>query len=411
MPDIEENVLAGRRVLVTDGEQRAALAVVRSLGAAGAQVIVGSESGASLAGASRYCVEEIALPGPLASPGAFAGAVHEAVTSRGIDLLLPITEAALRPILARRQLFGGVRLPFPAADIFDRASDKRGLMALAGSIGVPVPEQRVYDTREESFANLDALPPPPWVLKPAVSVASEGEGQAKLSVRHVGEPASFREAIAALPDQAFPLLVQTRIVGPGVGVFLLRWQGRVVARFAHRRIREKPPSGGVSVYRESIVPPADATAFAEALLDALDWNGVAMVEFKRDTKTGTPYLMEINGRFWGSLQLAVDAGVDFPRLLAEAALDRLPARVVEGRAGVRLRWLLGDLDHLLIRLRRSREALSLPPDAPGILTAVASFLVPWRRGDRWEVLRRSDARPFRLELRQWIAELRGNREH
>lgn len=406
MPDIGGSILVGRRILVTDGEQRAALAVVRSLGAAGAQVVVGSEGGASLAGASRHCSAEIILPSPLAAPEAFASAVRDAVSSEEIDILLPITEAALRPILARRAQLGDVGLPFPSAEIFDRASDKRGLIALAQQIGVPVPEQRVFETREDACASLDALPPPPWVLKPAVSVASEGAGQSKLSVRHVSEPATFREAITALPDHAFPLLVQARIVGPGVGVFLLRWQGRVIARFAHRRIREKPPSGGVSVYRESIVPPPDATAFAEILVEALDWNGVAMVEFKRDSLSGTPYLMEINGRFWGSLQLAVDAGVDFPRLLVEAELGRLPARTVEGRSGVRLRWLLGDLDHLLLRVRRSREALALPPDAPRIVTTVVTFLVPWRRGDRWEVLRPSDAKPFWLELRQWIAAVR-----
>ena len=82
------------------------------------------------------------------------------------------------------------------------------------------------------------------------------------------------------------------------------------AVFAHRRLREKPPSGGVSVYRESVAPDPSLVARAAALLAGLGWRGVAMVEMKTDARTGTPYLMEVNGRFWGSLQLAVDAGVD-----------------------------------------------------------------------------------------------------
>jgi len=221
----------------------------------------------------------------------------------------------------------------------------------------------------------------------------------------VADRTQLEGALANLSPAAFPLLVQERIVGPGIGIFLLRWEGRVLARFAHRRLREKPPSGGVSVYRESITPPADALAYAEALLDALDWRGVAMVEFKRDGETGPPYLMEINGRFWGSLQLAIDAGVDFPRLLVEAAFGHAPAQPLEGRPGVRLRWLLGDLDHLLLRLRKSHVELALGPDAPGRLRTLASFLVPWRPGDRWEVLRPSDPRPFGRELRRWIADV------
>ena len=130
-----------------------------------------------------------------------------------------------------------------------------------------------------------------------------------------------------------------------------------------------------------------------------------MVEFKYDSKTSTPYLMEINGRFWGSLQLAIDAGVDFPRLLLEAGYGQTPARVIEGRPGLRLRWLLGDVDHLLLRLRKSSAELALELKGPGRLHTLSSFLVPWRPHERWEVLRPSDPRPFVHELRDWIANI------
>jgi predicted ATP-grasp superfamily ATP-dependent carboligase len=62
------------------------------------------------------------------------------------------------------------------------------------------------------------------------------------------------------------------------------------------------------------------------LLGQFDWQGVAMVEFKVEANTGTPYLLEVNGRFWGSLQLAIDAGVDFPALLVDAATGKPPAQ-------------------------------------------------------------------------------------
>src|SRR5678815_1154177 len=100
-------------------------------------------------------------------------------------------------------------------------------------------------------------------------------------------------------------------------------------RFAHRRIREKPPSGGVSVLSESVAADPETVRKSLALLSALDWNGTAMVEYKQDRVTGQRYLMEINGRFWGSLQLAIDAGVDFPALLVAAALGEHPAPVTQ----------------------------------------------------------------------------------
>jgi carbamoylphosphate synthase large subunit len=55
-----------------------------------------------------------------------------------------------------------------------------------------------------------------------------------------------------------------------------------------------------------------------ALLKALKWHGVAMVEF-RLRPDGTPVFLEVNGRFWTSLALAVHAGADFPVLLAKLA--------------------------------------------------------------------------------------------
>jgi predicted ATP-grasp superfamily ATP-dependent carboligase len=175
-----------------------------------------------------------------------------------------------------------------------------------------------------------------------------------------------------------------------------------VAVCGHRRIRETPPSGGVSVYREAIAPPATLVAQSRALLDQFDWKGVAMVEYKVQESTGTPYLMEINGRFWGSLQLAIDAGVDFPNLLVDSALGAHSGRRPdEIREGVRSRWEWGDVNHLIARLRRSSTQLALPPGSPGRGDALLDFF-HWRRGDRLEVLRMGDLGPFVRETIDWF---------
>ena len=133
--------------------------------------------------------------------------------------------------------------------------------------------------------------------------------------------------------------------------------GRLVAEFSHRRIREKPPSGGVSVLCESVPVVPQAKQYAQALLDALRWEGVAMVEFKMDMADQSLKLIEINGRFWGSLQLAIDAGVDFPALLVQTLADE-PMPVIDSyRVGVRSRWLMGDFDALLMRLFKREDEL------------------------------------------------------
>jgi predicted ATP-grasp superfamily ATP-dependent carboligase len=323
------------------------------------------------------------VPDPLAAPDAFGAAVLARVRERSADVLVPVTEASLRVLLPLRAQLEGVLVPFPDADIFARVSDKEGILDAARSQGIAVPEQVGLQERDTASAGSLEFP---VVLKPWVSVVREGGLSRKLGVVHAADRSELEAALRALPDAAFPVLAQRRIVGPGVGIFLLRWNGRTVARFAHRRIREKPPSGGVSVYRESVDVPDAWFTQAERLLESVDWSGVAMVEFKLDEATGRPYLMEINGRFWGSLQLAVDAGVDFPRLLLEAATGAPAGEVPAYRPGIRLRWEWGDLDHLIARLRKSDAALHLPPGSPSRLATIGQVLWPWRPGDRWEIL-------------------------
>jgi len=241
------------------------------------------------------------------------------------------------------------------------------------------------------------------------SAAGEGSGAgheksvpSKLGIRHAASVDELAAVIRAMPRAAYPLLIQERIVGPGVGIFLLIWDDEILAIFAHRRLREKPPSGGVSVYAESIEPPAGLAERSYALLEDLGWRGAAMVEYKIDQATGTPYLMEINGRFWGSLQLAIDAGVDFPRLLLDRASGRPGAAALRYPAGVRGRWWWGEVDHLLARLRRSPAALSLPADAPSRAEAVRAFLGACLRFDADAVWRWDDPRPFLTETASWF---------
>src|SRR6185437_2235374 len=185
---------------------------------------------------------------------------------------------------------------------------------------------------------------------------------------------------------------------------VLVWDGKIVAQFAHRRIREKPPAGGISVYRESVAVDEELLRMSLALLAEFEWRGVAMVEYKVDESTGQPYLMEINGRFWGSLQLAIDSGVDFPILLMAAATGQEVEPVSRFRTGVRSRWFWGDVDHLLTRLRRSDAELSLPTGTPSRWSAMKAFLAR-HPGDVSEIRRRGDMRPFLRETVQWFRQL------
>ena len=390
-------------VLITDGDQRASLACVRSLGRAGYRCCVLGPTEQTLAGSSRFAHSAARCPDPSGDPEGFFEAVRDRSLAWGCDVLIPITEKSLRVLLPRVEELKGVTVPFPRADVFSAISDKSQVLAKARSLGFRVPRQ----VELGSVDALDSLVLPedlfPVAVKPTRSVARQGEGIQQQGVTFAPDLQALQAIVADVPAEVFPLLVQERIEGSGVGVFLLLWGGELRACVGHRRMREKPPSGGVSVVRESTTPDPELLNQSMDLLSAFGWeDGVAMVEYKIDRSTGESCLMEINGRFWGSLQLAIDAGVDFPTLLLRAAGGKSTAELVVGKPGVITRWLLGDLDQVLLRVFRSRVELDLPECEPGRLTSVFEFLRDFRPGVKLEVLRLSDFRPFLRELSIWF---------
>jgi hypothetical protein len=211
------------------------------------------------------------------------------------------------------------------------------------------------------------------------------------------------------PHAQVPVLLQQRIRGLGVGVFALCVDGEPAALFAHRRLLEKPPSGGVSVLSEAIPLEAAPVEASLRLLRALRWQGAAMLEYKRDLD-GQCYLLEINPRFWGSIQLAIDSGRDFPALLAKLylehgqpraeALARFRESLPPIEIGRRLRWGMGTFDHALMRASRERG-----PAIAGTLFRNQLRLLERPFSTRLEVLRATDPGPFLGELRSWFRAL------
>lgn len=407
-------------VIVTDGNERSALAVTRSLGRRGIPVFVGAETSSSLAGVSRYCRESFVYPSPWVSPDEFRACLLERAKRWEARLVFPMTDLAVEILGESVQRSGAsIVLPIPSLDQYRALSNKYQLMGAAKRQGVPIPDT-IFVPDGDVEKVLPQIERWPIVVKPGRSLIKVLGRWQKTSVLYARDADELRKLYGEITCLKEPSLLQTRVVGEGQGVFGLFDRGKPVALFAHRRLRERPPSGGVSVLRESMALRQPITEYALRVLRSTEWHGVAMVEFKVDTASGVPYLMEVNGRFWGSLQLAIDAGVDFPWLLYQlgttGAVQHLTGPY---EVGVRSRWWIGDLDHLLLRLRRSDSELSLPPGSPSKGETIASFLRVWDSKTKSEVFRLTDPRPglyelanYGMALVRWLgASLRARAKH
>jgi len=325
-------------VFVTDGHWRKTLAVVRSLGRRGIRVTVGESTGIATSFFSKYCSRRVVYPSPIRNPDGFLQRLRREVAT-GYRAIYPMEEETLLLLARHRDLFDPLAfLPIAPFEKIQFVRDKERLLKFAMGKGIPCPKTSFVKAPEEVEKSRVEFPA---VIKPRISSGAFG-------IRYVTEAEDLLPAYLEV-HQKYPLpLVQERIPreGESLGVSaLFDENSRVKAAFVHRRLREYPISGGPSTLRESVIHP-QVLELGLSLLKALDWFGVAMVEFKVDPKDNTPKLMEVNPRFWGSLQLAVFSGVDFPYLIYRMAKGEHFEPVLTYEGGRRCRWLLpGDLFH------------------------------------------------------------------
>jgi predicted ATP-grasp superfamily ATP-dependent carboligase len=392
-------------VFLTDGDQRSTLAVVRALGRAGISVTVGESRAESLAGSSRYCAARVRYPSPSEDSAGFQQFLCEEFKREEHRILIPMADVTTQLIAQMRgSIEPLVSVPIPAEEAIHRSRDKGYVIELAGELGIPCPRTVSLDNGGDP-AELARTMHFPVVIKPRFSHSYRRGQWLSGPVEYACTPEELTLKCSQSDRQIPRPLLQEKLSGEGRGVFLLIWNGELKAAFCHRRMREKPPWGGVSVYRESIPLDEPLVEKSLALLKELDWQGVAMVEFKIDRQDGLAKLMEVNGRFWGSLQLAIDAGVNFPLLLYRLASGENVPPQFDYRVGVKSRWLLGDLDHLLITMKTSGHANGLPHPPCSRLKALARFLKFYERDLHYEILRMDDTGPGWFESKSYFREV------
>jgi predicted ATP-grasp superfamily ATP-dependent carboligase len=385
------------RVLVTDARRGSALAFIRSLGRRGHHVVAADTVTLSAGMRSRYAAGRVRYPSPLVDPDAAGESLVRAAHRHRIDLIVPVTDEVILALRDRvDELPVQCRIAVPDRDAARVVGDKQATLQLAASLGIPVPAWTPAASRAAIRAAADGMGYP-IVLKPTTSrVRGADGGVLRHAVAYARGAAELDRALESLDD--VEVLVQRFWPGEGQGVELLLDHGRALAAFQHRRLREVPISGGASSLRESMALDPIMLDHATRLLGALAYHGLAMVEFR--VGPGGPALMEVNGRVWGSLPLAVAAGMDFPaRLVAlygEAPKPRADTLSTDYAVGVRSRNLELDVIWIASVLHGGRQQSIVPaPPRRAALRAIAQLVDP---GVRDDILSRDDPVPGAAEL-------------
>lgn len=377
------------RILILDADLAPALSVARSLKEIGVSVDVASSTAHPIAAYSRVVERSLTYPDPLTRQLDFIAWMRDITDQAGYALIIPVTERTVAPLLKYRDRYDDTRVAMAPSESLRLALDKAQTVALAESVGIPVPRSVLV----EDIAELDTARAPfdfPIVIKPVSSVGADQSKNIQLTVSYAFDDNELR-AMVQHALRFGHVILQEYFRGEGEGIELLADHGEVIYAFQHRRLHEVPLTGGGSSLRMSVeITPALLDA-SRRLMAAMKWHGVAMVEFKHDPVSGQFRLMEVNGRFWGSLPLAAAAGANFPGMLYELLVKGKVGEHPPARPGVYCRNLSRDVywHEQVLRKNAPARLVSIPGWRAVLKDALLMF--SWRHA--FDVQRWSDPKP------------------
>jgi len=382
-----------KKVLLLDGYSARTLACVRSWGKRGVPFAVGGESRWDMSLLSKYCGERFIYTSPKKDVARFIGDINRFGEQFGTDAVFPTSEAG---ILACSRHRGELRqYPIiPEDRQIEAMFSKANALTLGESVGVHGPQTVHLKPGDDEPAGLRNLSFPAILKSESSEVLNNGRTIiADKQVCVFDRSELDRECRKRLAD-GNGVLVQEFINGYGVGISGIFRNGRPVALLGHRRIRESNPLGGPSALAETIAIEPELRRATTAMIEKIGLTGPAMVEYKIEARTGRACLMEINGRFWGSVLLALAAGLDLPYLYWKVlnGLEVSPEETTY-RVGLRGRYLVGDTKCLALCLKGKPAHWpgGFPSRWPAVKTYVQSF---FDKSTRELILTSEDPMPF-----------------
>ena len=387
--------------IILDGELKSALACVRSLGKKGISLSVGAPRSTAMSIHSKYTTVSFLYPSPYVDQKGFVAAVKEEAMRLGDKpVIFALSDSTYLSLYAfREELSIHAALVFPTDDSVEIAFDKASTNSLAQVSGIPTISTHTPLRREEVIEVGERLHYPA-VLKPRRSVSwREGKGVFG-SVSFIQSKEELIQKFFLLRDMSGEApLIQDLMLGEEYGVEMLVREGVPYALVSHQRLRSLSPTGGASVLKKTLgagTLKEILEAQAVLLASKLSWSGPLMVEFKVDHDSQKPYLMEINGRFWGSLPLSIASGVDMPSLYYDAVTQNIvPREIVRGRGEMITSHFLGEVLHLarVLFARDPMRALLYPSRFQAIENFL--FLPPGTKDDVWSL---RDLKPGIMEI-------------
>lgn len=399
-----------QKILVIGEDTRSFLSVIRSLGRAGYCVDVVCYDQLSPSLKSKYISQAYFLNYQAYTNSELLEQLIQLVTQQQYQVVVPCDERAIFPLVENQHRFPAETiLAIPNQEVVDNLFDKNSTKILAEKLDIAHAKGRLLSLETLSYEELKQEFGTTFVVKPTLSFKSDVLSK-RQKVEIIDSESSYRawKQKSELNDL---YLVECFFSGKGEGVSILAVDGKVLASFAHKRVSE-PKSGGGSSYRKSIKLDDRMANACAKICQATNYTGVGMFEFKKNEQTGDWILIEVNARFWGSLPLAIYAGIDFPVKYIQALLEKSQGISGNGlkplgnayKVDVFGRSLVSDIFDIKKEIEFNLRYSSKLKTFVDLLSRLFSFGRILLGKERIDTFQSDDSAPFKNEVSQFYNE-------
>jgi D-aspartate ligase len=323
-----------------------ALALTRSLGRKNVPVYRFHPDRSLVDLTSRYCTH-VPCPNLYDDPPALVEKLVQFARAQdnGKPVIFPSSDGSAQFIANNEDaLRDHFVLTSPSVACLRKTQNKRRLIETASAMGIPVPET-YFPVDPAELSSIGKSVAYPAIIKPLYSPdwkrSAVTEIFGKIKAMEVSEPEALIDSCHKLLSLSSTFMVQEIVAGPDENLltFLgyIDRKGEALAGCVRKKLRQYPPGFGYCSLTES-VHDDEIFELSVKLLQALGYRGIAGVEFKRDARTGSPKLIEINTRAVRTSALAIAAGVDFAWIAYQDCVEpgsAVPALVPK----VPVRWI------------------------------------------------------------------------
>lgn len=376
MSDVVER--AKTSVLVLESQALGMIAVIRSLGLSGYRVHAVSSRSDALGIRSRYC-DKTAIHPEYRSRD-FIPWLKDYIENNAIKVIVP-SEGFLH---ACGDCYERVKSLIPDAvsrEVWECCMSKlqaHSTLTRTSETSTNLPPTTVV-------RNVGDIPPMsevdsysgPFYVKADSQLSKKPDVGAR--VVRCDDYEKLRVTLLELLGDYKAVIYQRHVHGTKVGVSLWRHHGKILAENMTLGIHMNPWRGGMMSLRK--------TFWNEKLLDdakrkmaALDWQGVAMMEYTWNPEDDSFHFIEINARYWGYLHLDLYSGKDFPLLQVDAFFGRCRSMLGPPEKKLACRYAIpGETGYLLSRL--SSEDLPVAAKLKSVAGFFVRFANPFTRAD------------------------------